>query len=52
MNLMPKTHKLTNSASPENELESKGRPIITAHSWCTVEASKFLRGAKGNNGGF
>ena len=21
----------------------KGRPIITAHSWCTVEASKFLQ---------
>ena len=43
MNLMPKVHKLTRPASHLNEGELKGRPIITAHSWCTVEASKFLQ---------
>lgn len=43
MNLMPKVHKLSAPASPSNAKELKGRPIITAHSWCTVEASKFLQ---------
>ena len=43
MNLMPKVHKLSTAASPLNEGELKGRPIITAHSWCTVEASRFLQ---------
>ena len=40
---MPKVHKLTRPASNLNEGELKGRPIITSHSWCTVEASKFLQ---------
>ena len=43
MNLMPKVHKLSDPASPANEGDLKGRPIITAHSWSTVEASKFLQ---------
>lgn len=43
LNLMPKVHKLMEEASIENESELKGRPIVTGHSWCTVEASKFVQ---------
>lgn len=43
MNLMPKVHKLNEKARPELEQNLKGRPIITAHSWCTVELSKVLQ---------
>ena len=43
MNIMPKVHKLTTSACRETETLLKGRPIITARSWCTVEASQCLQ---------
>ena len=43
LNLMPKVHKLTDPASTQNEGQLKGRPIVTGHSWCTLEASRYLQ---------
>ena len=40
---MPKVHKLADPASLANEGLLTGRPIVTAHSWCTIEASQFLQ---------
>ena len=43
LNLLPKVHKLPEEASMGNENLLRGRPIITGHSWCIVEASKFIQ---------
>ena len=43
LNLMPKVLKLTNPASVQNECQLTGRPIVTGHSWCTLEASRYLQ---------
>ena len=43
LNLMPKVHKLTAPASMQNEGLLKGKPIVTGHSWCTLEASRYLQ---------
>jgi hypothetical protein len=42
MKLLPKVHKLTSTASPNNLDLLTGRPIITAHSWTTSNVSKLL----------
>ena len=43
LNLMPKVHKLTDPASVQNEGQLTGRPIVAGHSWCTLEASRYLQ---------
>ncbi len=43
LNLMPKVHKLSEPASPDNEAELRGRPIVTGYGWCTVGGSKLLQ---------
>ena len=43
LNLMPKVHKLSDIANPENETDLKGRPIVTGYGWCTVGGSKILQ---------
>jgi len=42
MKLLPKVHKLTDTASPSNLDRLTGRPIITAHSWTTSNPSRLL----------
>ena len=42
MKLLPKVHKLSSPASPDNLNQLTGRPIITAHSWTTSNVSKLL----------
>ena len=42
MKLLPKVHKLTDTASPSNLNKLTGRPIITAHSWTTSNPSRLL----------
>ena len=42
MKLLPKVHKLDRPASHNNITELTGRPIITAHSWTTSNASRLL----------
>lgn len=42
LNLLPKVHKLSDEASSANEKLLTGRPIVTGHSWCLVEPSKFI----------
>ena len=42
MKLLPKVHKITENASPNNLHKLTGRPIITAHSWLTSNISKLL----------
>ena len=42
MNLLPKVHKLTDTASPNNLDKLTGRSIITAHSWTTSNPSRLL----------
>lgn len=42
MKLLPKVHKLTDTASPPNLHNLTGRPIITAHSWTTSNPSRLL----------
>ena len=42
MKLLPKVHKLDNTASPSNINKLTGRPIITAHSWTTSNPSRLL----------
>ena len=42
MKLLPKVHKLTDTASPSNLDKLTGRPIITAHSWTTSNPSRLL----------
>jgi len=42
MKLLPKVHKLTDTASPSNLDKVTGRPIITAHSWTTSNPSRLL----------
>ena len=42
MKLLPKVHKLTDTASPSNLHNLTGRPIITAHSWTTSNPSRLL----------
>ena len=43
LNLMPKGHKLSVPANPGIEGNLTGRPVVTGHSWCTAEASRFLQ---------
>lgn len=43
LNLLPKVHKLSDEASSGNERLLRGRPIITGHSWCLIEPSKFIQ---------
>ena len=38
-----KVHELTDPASVQNEGLLTGRPIVTGHSWCTLEASRYLQ---------
>ena len=42
MKLLPKVHKLTDTASPTNLDKLTERPIITAHSWTTSNPSRLL----------
>ena len=42
MKLLPKVHKLTDTASPSNLDKLTGRPITTAHSWTTSNPSRLL----------
>jgi len=42
MKLLPKVHKLNNTASTTNIDKLTGRPIITAHSWITSDPSRLL----------
>lgn len=42
MKLLPKVHKLTDTASPSNLDKLNGRPIITAHRWTTSNPSRLL----------
>ena len=42
LKLLPKVHKLSSTASPQNLQQLTGRPIITAHSWTTSNISKLL----------
>jgi len=42
MELLPKVHKLNNTASPSNLDKLTGRPIITAHSWTTSHPSRLI----------
>ena len=42
MKLLPKVHKLTDTASPSNLNKLTGRSIITAHSWTTSNPSRSL----------
>ena len=41
MKLLPKVHKLTDTASPSNLNKLTGRPIITANSWTTSNPSRL-----------
>ena len=43
LNLLPKVHKLSDEASSVNEKLLRGRPIVTGHSWCLIEPSKFIQ---------
>ena len=43
LNVLPKVHKLSEEASSANEKLLRGRPIVTGHSWCLVEPSKFIQ---------
>ena len=43
LNLLPKVHKLSDEASSVNEKLLRGRPIVTGHSWCLIEPSKFIK---------
>ena len=43
LNLLPKVHKLSEEASVNIEGLLRGRPITTGHSWCIIEASKFIQ---------
>ena len=43
LNVLPKVHKLSEKACKEIENELKGRPIVTDHSWCTYEVSRFIQ---------
>ena len=42
MKLHLKVHKLSSPASPDNLNQLTGQPIITAHSWTTLNVSKLL----------
>ena len=42
MKLVPKVHKLTDTAFTTNLDKPAGRPIITAHSWTTSNPSRLL----------
>ena len=42
MKLLPKVHKLDETASTDNLNKLTGRPIITAHSWLTSNPSRLL----------
>ena len=42
MKLLPKVHKLDDTASTHNLNKLTGRPIITAHSWITSNPSRLL----------
>ncbi|CAB4004878.1 Hypothetical predicted protein [Paramuricea clavata] len=39
---LPKVHKLSSPASPDNLNQLTGRPIITVHSWTTSNVSKLF----------
>ena len=41
LKLLPKVHKLSSTASPQNLQQVTGRPFITAHSWTTSNISKL-----------
>ena len=43
LNLLPKVHKLSDEASSGNEKLLRGGPIVTGHSWCLIEPSKFIQ---------
>ena len=42
MKLLPKAHKLTDTASPTNLNKLTVQPVITAHSWTTSNPSRLL----------
>ena len=42
LKLLPKVHKLTDTASLSNLDKLTGRPIITAHSWTSSDLSRLL----------